>query len=370
MQIDRTTTLTVALGALLFMGVVIGAGCAERATDPPIVESVGPTPPRGSSDTLRIATANLWGVSVLGFDWAENIDERFAAMAERLSANRAKLDIVLIQEAWKRTARRALLAHKGVVRNFPYRVDVVDRPGGAGLVILSRFPIETARFQRFEAQGRCFKFWEGDCISGKGILSVRLRAGGRPIWIGDTHLIACYSAVGLPETYCDVQDPNGDDRWRQIIEARRAIESLVGDDPVLLGGDFNLTRTSRYYPLMTRSVIPSEPSLSLDTPSASSAAASARGWKEPKDDSAAPDRVDYLWTRPGTKLRWHSEKSVQPIFTEPVVLRSGQRVPLSDHPILATEFCLVRVDDPYDECLPFRADTRSQDPERPNRPRD
>ena len=362
MGIDRTTALSAALAAPLFMSLVIGAGCAERATDPPIIESVGPPPRSGSSDTLRVATANLWGVSVLGFDWADNIDERFAAMAERLSANRAKLDIVLIQEAWKRTARRALMAHEGVVRNFPYRVDVVDQPGGAGLVILSRFPIETARFKRFEAQGRCFKFWEGDCISGKGILAVRLRAGGRPIWIGDTHLIACYSGVEVPETDCDIQDPNGDDRRHQIIEARRAIESLVGDDPALLGGDFNLTRTSRYYPLMTTAVIPSGTSPSFDAPSVSIAATSARGWKEPRDDSVASDRVDYLWTRPGTKLRWHSERSIQPIFTEPVALRSGQHVPLSDHPILATEFCLVSVDDPHNECLPFRADTRPQDP--------
>ena len=369
MQTDRTATLTVVLAAMLGMGVVIGAGCVERATDPPIVESVGPPPPRGSSDTLRIATANLWGVSVFGFDWADNIDERFAAMAERLSANRAKLDIVLIQEAWKRTARRALLSHKGVVRNFPYRVDVVDQPGGAGLVILSRFPIETARFQRFEAQGHCFKFWEGDCISGKGILSVRLRAGGRPIWIGDTHLIACYSDAGVPQTYCDTHDPNGDDRWHQIIEARRAIESLVGDDPVLLGGDFNLTRTSRYYPLMTTAAIPSGPSLELGAPSGSSAATSARGWRESRDESVASNRVDYLWTRPGTKLRWHSQKSMHKIFTEPVVLQSGKSVPLSDHPILATELCLVRVDDPDNECQPFRADTRTQDPEHPNHPR-
>jgi hypothetical protein len=357
MQTDRTPILSIALTALLFTGVVMGAGCAERATDPPIIESVGPPPPRGSSDTLRIATANLWGVSVLGFDWADDIDERFAAMAERLSANRAMLDIVLIQEAWKRTARRALLTHRGVVRNFPYRVDVVDRPGGAGLVILSRFPIEKARFQRFKAQGRCFKFWEGDCISGKGILSVRLRASGRPIWIGDTHLIACYSDGGAPKTYCDVQDPNGDDRWHQIIEARRAIESLVGDNPVLLGGDFNLTRTSRYYPLMTRAAIPSEPSILLGAPSVSRTPISARGWRESRDESVAPKRVDYLWTRPGTKLRWHSQKSIHPIFTEPVVLRSGKRVALSDHPILATEVCLVRVDDPNNECLPFQADT-------------
>jgi hypothetical protein len=42
------------------------------------------------------------------------------------------------------------------------------------------------------------------------------------------------------------------------------------------------------------------------------------------------------------------------------VLRSGRRVSLSDHPILATEICLVRVDDPSNHCLPFRPDTQAR----------
>ena len=353
---DRNFRFSLVLGALLFTTV----GCAARGTLPPSIESVGPRPARVTGDTIRIATANLWGVSVLGFDWADDIDERFAAMAERLGANQAMLDVVLIQEAWKDAARRALLKHEGVARNFPYRVDVVDQPGGAGLVILSRFPIETAYFRRFRAQGRCIKFWEGDCISGKGILAVRLTVEGRSIWIGDTHLIACYSRIDEPEIGCDQQDPNGNDRWCQIIEARRTIESLVGDDPVILGGDFNITRTSRYYPLMTSATIPSDPSTSHEAPSESNATDSARGWTEPEEEVVVPNRLDYLWTRPGTELRWHARKSVRPIFTEPVVLRSGKSVALSDHPILATEICLVRVDDPDNHCLSFRPDTRTR----------
>lgn len=355
MQILQHIAHPLVLAALLFAGV----GCAARGTDPPVIESVGPEPARGSSKTIRIATANLWGVSVLGFDWADDIDERFAAMAERLASNRAMLDVVLIQEAWKDGARRALLAHAGVVRNFPFRVDVVDQPGGAGLVVLSRFPIETAHFERFRAQGRCIKFWEGDCISGKGILTLRLRVGDRSIWIGDTHLIACYSRTGESETACDEEDPNGDDRLRQIVEARRAIESLVGDDPAVLGGDFNLTRTSHYYRKMTSTTIPSDPSTSHQAPPAARAIEPPRGWTEPEEEAVVPDRLDYLWTRPGTQLRWHAVESVRPIFTEPVVLRSGKRVALSDHPILATEICLVRVDDPHPHCLPFSADAHA-----------
>jgi hypothetical protein len=352
MPIDRTFILLLALSALLS----VGLGCPERATTLPVIESVGPPPPRALSSTIRIATANLWGVSVLGFDWADDIDERFSAMAKRLGTNKAMLDIVLIQEAWKDAARRALLNDEGVERNFPYRVDVVDQPGGAGLVILSRFPIEKAHFQRFQAQGRCFKFWEGDCISGKGILAVRVSLGSRSIWIGDTHLIACYSDAGEPETACDSQDPNGQDRGRQIIEARQTIEQLVGRAPIILGGDFNITRTSRYYPWMTSAVIPSDasdPSASHPRSPEPGATETARGWTEPNEEAVVRNRLDYLWTRPGMEIRWHPQESVRAIFTEPVVLDSGESVALSDHPILATEICLVRIDDPENRCLPL-----------------
>jgi len=349
MPIDRNFILFLALCTLP----TTGLGCPERATTPPVIESVGPSPPRALRDTIRIATANLWGVSVLGFDWADDINERFAAMAERLGANEVMLDIVLIQEAWKDAARRALLNDEGVERNFPYRVDVVDQPGGAGLVILSRFPIETAHFQRFQAQGRCFKFWEGDCISGKGILAVRITLGNRSIWIGDTHLIACYAGAGEPETHCDSQDPNGEDRGRQIIEARQMIERLVGHAPIILGGDFNITRTSRYYPWMTSAFIPSDPSASQPQMHESGAMELTRGWTEPNEEVVVRNRLDYLWLRPGRELRWHPQEGVRAIFTEPVGLDSGESVALSDHPILATEICLVRIDDSENRCLPL-----------------
>ena len=347
MQPSRIFAFAFVLGDLLFSA----GGCAERGSDPPIIEnvSVPHSANRAIDDTLRIATANLWGVSVLGLDWADDIDERFAALSVRLAVNTPMLDVVLLQEAWKDSARKALLKHEGVSKHFPHRVDINRQPGGGGLVILSRFPIGTADFHRFRAQGRCLKFWEGDCISGKGILIVQLRVGDGSLWIGNTHLIACYAGPSEPEIACDLQDPNGADRQRQIIEARQAIEGLVGDDPAVLGGDFNFSRTSRYYPSMTSAAIQVD---SSDSPPPSIATNAARGWTEPGEETVVANRVDYLWTRPGRKFRWHPPQSVRPIFTEPVVLRSGERVPLSDHPILVTEICMVRANDAENNCLP------------------
>ena len=119
---------------LLLVALLIGcvSGCAERGDTPPRIDRLGSTSSETRNHSIRVATANLWGVSVLGFDWAEDIDARFAEFAERLARNEPELDVVLIQEAWKNSARRALLRHEGVIRNFPYRVDTLESPGGAG----------------------------------------------------------------------------------------------------------------------------------------------------------------------------------------------------------------------------------------------
>ena len=332
-----------------------GVGCAARGTAPPVIKSVGPPPSRADDDTLRIASVNLWGVAAFGFDFADDIDERFAAMAERLGANEPMLDVVLLQEAWKNKARRALLRHEGVMRNFPYRVDIAEQPGGAGLVILSRLPIEEAHFHRFKAQGRCLKVREGDCISGKGILTVRLTLGERSVWLANTHLIACYTQDDEPKTTCDMQDPNGPYRWDQVIEARQATEDLLAMDPAIFAGDFNFTRTSRYYPLMTSPVIAPD---SSGNPPQLFTTDNKRGWADVKDEVFDANRLDYFWTRSGTELRWHALEKVQAIFTQPVVLRSGKEVPISNHPALMATLCLVQVDDPDNRCLSFHAKKR------------
>ncbi|HEB89574.1 MAG TPA: hypothetical protein ENI85_08400 [Deltaproteobacteria bacterium] len=355
---------TLRLGALLLVTLasIPHGACAARGTAPPIVEAAGPALPLQNGDEIHVATANLWGVSVLGFDWAEKVDVRFAEMAERLARNEPRLDVVLIQEAWKDSARHALLRHEGVIRNFPFRVDAVEQPGGAGLVVLSRFPIEAARFHRFQAQGNCLKFWEADCLAGKGILAVRVRIGDRSLWIGNTHLIACYSDDDAGDEACDEGDPNGGTRRAQLIEARRFIESLAKTGSILLGGDFNFTRSSRDYPAMVH------PPLS-STSSASPTREARSDWSEAGRGTTRAGRIDYLWTRGGSDEAWRVVSPASPIFTAPVRLapssspaRTDDRgsvidrkgsIPLSDHPVIMAAFCLVRVAVPGDDCLAF-----------------
>ena len=323
------------LAFLLLVG-----GCAARGNEPAVVEHAVAVPaprmseaPRGS---LRVATINMWGVVIpaLEFPIASEIDLRFEALAERLAANREDLDVVLIQEAWAKGARRRLLADADVAREFPYRVDAVRSPGGSGLVTLSRLPLdEETVFLRFSEQGCCLKIHEGDCIAGKGMLAVKVRLGRHRAWIANTHLIACYSSGG--ESACDRGDANGETRRAQTLELVGALSDLPGADPLLLAGDFNFTRTSVYYPLM-----------------------GAAGWRDHGEANAPGDRIDYVWSRPGAELLWRGRGPAERIFTELVPTSEGEAVELSDHPAIAQTLCLVRPEDP-DRCLLFEGAARS-----------
>ena len=324
-------------------------GCTARGNDSPRIEvSQEPTPRiHFQRDSIRIATINMWGVSILGFDWADHIDERFAALARRVGRNRSDLDIVLIQEAWKDSARRALLDDEEVASKFPYRIDAVERPGGSGLVLLSALPIDEVRFSRFESQGNCWKFWEGDCIGGKGVLAAKVRFGDHFIWVANTHLIACYSASLEAGQSCEETDDNGEYRAAQVKELRAFLDPLSKRTPTLVGGDFNFTRASRYYRSMSAPDTPSRP----DRAFARTRQFESVGWKEIGEREPAIDRIDYVWSRGAGRRQWHARIPTERIMIEDVVLISGGSVPMSDHPALVSEFCLRDEGDASDKCL-------------------
>jgi endonuclease/exonuclease/phosphatase family metal-dependent hydrolase len=326
-------------------------GCPQRGTDPPVIEAVAGAASRidPARNSLRIATINMWGVSALGFDWARHIDERFAALARRLGRNDRDLDFVLVQEAWKDAARRSFLDDPKVQAEFPYRVDAVEQPGGSGLVLLSAFPIEEARFLRFASQGDCWKVWEADCIAGKGVLAAKVRFGDEYVWVANTHLIACYAGAGQPKTSCDRGDDNAADRAAQLAELRGFLEPLAREAPVVVGGDFNFTRTSPQY----RSLIPgaeaaspatattaeAPATLAIETPVSDRAVRAE--WTDPGDSQPNPNRIDYVFGLTAGPRRLQAIRPIEPILTDSVELDSGVGVRLSDHSALAAELCLT-----------------------------
>ena len=117
------------------------------------------------------------------------------------------------------------------------------------------------------------------------------------------------------------------------------MEELPGETPVLLGGDFNFTRASHYYPGMTSPTIPPDPPDRAVTRSKDRQ--TPRGWTETGKRDTQARQIDYIWTRPGALERWQAQAPARLIFTNPVKLPSGESIPISDHRILTVSLCLV-----------------------------
>lgn len=267
-----------------------------------------------AAGTLRVMTANMWGIPIV----ARDVRARFDALADRLNGD-ATLDVVGLQEMWDGGARAAFL--EKVAAQFPYRVDFHSEYGRSGLVIVSRRPfVGRSVFVPFEQTGKWWKPWTGEWWGGKGVGGVRIDAGDTQPWVFTTHLHACYEAT---EGACDQDDEYAGYRQAQIEVVRRAVDQIAGGDAAVILGDFNFTTRSRYVDLLAGA---SRDTVGFDP-----------AWSLVSEPNAPRGRIDHIWLRPGQSLGWKEVEPALPTHAEPVALADGRQVGLSDHcPIVAS----------------------------------
>lgn len=308
------------------------------------------SPGDGHPDTLRVATINMGGVVILGLDfppWRQN-DARFKGVTEHLRRNTPDIDVVLLQEMWKGSARRRLLADPGLARAFPYRIDAVDDVGGNGLVALSRYPIvgNQVRFHRFDRNGFWWALWQADFYGRKGVFGFQIELPSGYYWIMNTHLVACYKG---DQRNCE-EDMNAKFRFDQVLAVQAYAASLTGTAPAIIGGDFNITRSSRYHALMRGAGGRSDHRRDGDFADSLTRHGRDRSWHDTPEAAPPPSgRLDYLWVRPGDDYAWRVVEPTREIFPT-VDLPSGKSLPLSDHEAMLGGFCLVSLTSPT-SCL-------------------
>jgi endonuclease/exonuclease/phosphatase family metal-dependent hydrolase len=137
---------------------------------------------------LRVVTWNVWGLLWM----TPRREERLDILAREAAA--LKPDIIGFQEAFVEEDRAKLIAALRDVglehsRYFPSGLV------GSGLLLVSRFSIESDGFIRYANNG----YWyapphrQGDWWAGKGLsLSVVRLPDGTPLYVGNTHLHARY----------------------------------------------------------------------------------------------------------------------------------------------------------------------------------
>lgn len=181
---------------------------------------------------LRLGTINVWG---LPRAFAQDVKSRIQLLASRFQD--LALDVLLIQEAWTDPVQDTL-------RNAALEAGFEVADGGlsnGGLMVFSRLPIRSNRFETFRFRGDPERLAQGEFLGGKGFQTVRLEGEQGSMHLINTHLHACYrhARPGL----------NSAVRAAQLLQIVGTLNEI--DGTAVVGGDFNCTRSDLEYEIFS-----------------------------------------------------------------------------------------------------------------------
>lgn len=186
------------------------------------------------AENLSVLTWNVWGLPFITPDRSTRIDQAVIFLRE------SQADIIAIQEAWLpgdiaklRNGLEAVGYQSVHFRSFPF---------GSGLIIFSRLPMTSPKFEAFRYGGKPHKPYDGDWYAGKGFGSVTVETPLGPLIVANTHLHARYR----PPEYLAGQ-------LTQITDLAQGIDSLTeqGKMPCLVVGDLNSPRDGLPFRLLS-----------------------------------------------------------------------------------------------------------------------
>jgi endonuclease/exonuclease/phosphatase family metal-dependent hydrolase len=267
---------------------------------------------------LRVATLNVWA---LPEPLAPKVAARIRAIGNRLGS--LALDVAAFQEVWTADARRQLEAagrEAGLVHAWHSKPSY-----GGGLLVLSRLPIRSARFDAFSLRGDPGRPDHPDYYGGKGWATVEIETDAGPVTIVDTHLHARYAR--------DVSHEYRAQRVGQIVELGFASRELRS--PLVTVGDFNLTDRDPEHGILVGLTGLRDVARELADPRPTVLRANPY-----RSESSKPDRrVDYVLVRDGESARVVA-RSTQRIFDEAFEI-DGRAASASNHAGVLSELEIV-----------------------------
>jgi endonuclease/exonuclease/phosphatase family metal-dependent hydrolase len=263
---------------------------------------------------IRVATLNVWALPP---PFAEHVSERMAAIGRRIRELDA--DVVSLQEVWTPGAREALIA-AGLAAGMRHSWHNEASLGGSGLLVLSRLPIDSSRFERYSLRGLPEEIG-GDFYGGKGFVRVLIETPDGPIALLNTHLHARY-AKRVRHEYRGL-------RTGQIVQL--AIGTLELEIPVIATGDFNFNEHDSGHRVLTGLTGLRDVAAESDErqPTVCRQNAYRRGRSTPDK------RIDYVFTRNGSVRRMQT-RWIKRVFDEPLEI-NGSPASYSDHAGLLAE---------------------------------
>lgn len=253
---------------------------------------------------LRLGTFNVWGLPEA---FSDDVSSRMRGLASRLPG--LDLDVLFIQEAWTEEVRDTL-REAALVSNF-------EVAGGSsssgGLMVFSRLPIRSAKFESFHFRGDPERLSQGEFLGGKGFQTVVLEGADGPLPVINTHLHARYRRA-RPVLNSAV-------RAAQLLQIIGALKDL--DGTAVVGGDFNCTNVDLEYKVFSGLTRSTELGDGKSFPTLSK----TNYYKRHR--SGADKRIDYLFVRPGPNVECRSIGAAT-LFAKPERIRQRERS-LSDH---------------------------------------
>ncbi|KKK25897.1 sphingomyelinase family protein [Aspergillus rambellii] len=183
---------------------------------------------------IRILSLNCWGLKYI----STYRHERLSEIGRQLALADPPPEIVGLQECWTQQDFNSI--HEQTRHILPYGKFYFGGIWGAGLAILSRWPIEQSSMYEYPLNGRPTAFFRGDWFVGKGVACARVRFGPGVHDIAEvfcTHLHAPYEQEPHDSYLCH--------RTAQAWEIAKLMRGAAERGHLVIAlGDFNMIPSS------------------------------------------------------------------------------------------------------------------------------
>lgn len=179
---------------------------------------------------MKIITYNCFGIPML----TPRLQSRLKNMAQEAAA--LEPDIIFFQEVFSPRHKRIL--SEGLERFSYHYLPLNGFLGtGGGLCCFSKFPLESAGFERFSSNGHWFDPSISDKIAEKGFMTMTSK--GRYFY--NIHLTCDYDDDYSPASpYYSIQKS-------QLAELARSINKVPLDTPTFIMGDLNIPPSAELF---------------------------------------------------------------------------------------------------------------------------
>jgi sphingomyelin phosphodiesterase 2 len=202
---------------------------------------MAPFIPSEAPSRIRILTLNCWGLKYI----AKYRNERMSEIGRQLALASPPPEIVGLQECWTQEDFESIRDQTRHI--LPYGKFYYGGIFGAGLAILSKWPIEESSMFGYPLNGRPTAFFRGDWFVGKGVASARIRFGPGTADVAEvfcTHLHAPYEREPNDSYLCH--------RTAQAWEISKLMRGAAERGHLVVGlGDFNMLPSSFAHRLIT-----------------------------------------------------------------------------------------------------------------------